>query len=123
MIFILTIPLTAGCLENHGDTVLDLEMNIDENRFVTKIYHKFDDWFEVDSFLFPTSNMLDHVITHVILSYFLSRNLLESLLNRGFSKYRLKNSFNRFMLNYHDVLDIKYSMTEINLIYPILVSL
>ena len=43
-----------------------------------------------------------------------SRNLLENLLNRGFSKCRLKNSFNQFMLNHHDVLDIKYSMEEIN---------
>ena len=40
--------------------------------------------------------------------------LLESLLNRGFSKYRLKNSFNRFALNHHDVLDIKYSMEDTN---------
>ena len=42
-----------------------------------------------------------------------SRNLLESLLNRGFSKYRLQNSFSKFALNRH-VLDIKYSMEEIN---------
>ena len=43
-----------------------------------------------------------------------SRNILESLLNRGFSKYRLKNSFSKFALNHHDVLDVKYSMEEIN---------
>ena len=43
-----------------------------------------------------------------------SRNLLETLLNRVFSKYRLKNNFNKFVLNHHDVLDIKYSMEEIN---------
>ena len=35
-------------------------------------------------------------------------------LNRGFSKYRLKNSFKKFALNHHDVVDIKYSMEEIN---------
>ena len=45
---------------------------------------------------------------------FRSRNLLESLLNRGFSKYRFENGFNKFVLNHHDVLDIKYSMEEIN---------
>ena len=33
---------------------------------------------------------------------------------RGFTKYRLKNSFKKFVLNHHDVLDIKYSMEEIN---------
>ena len=43
-----------------------------------------------------------------------SRNLLESLLDRGFSKCRLKNSFSKFALDHHDVLDIKYSMEEIN---------
>ena len=43
-----------------------------------------------------------------------SRNLLESLLNRGFSKYRLKNSFNKFVLNYYYVLDIKCNMEEID---------
>ena len=41
-----------------------------------------------------------------------SRNLLESLLNRVFSKYRLKNSFKKILLNHHDVLDIKYSVTR-----------
>ena len=43
-----------------------------------------------------------------------SKNVWESLLNRGFSKYRLKNSFNKFVLNHHNVSDIKYSMEEIN---------
>ena len=33
---------------------------------------------------------------------------------KGFSKYRLKNSFKKFVLNHDDVLDIKYSMEEIN---------
>ena len=42
-----------------------------------------------------------------------SGNLLGSLLDRGFSKFRLKNSFKKFVLN-HDVLDIKYSVEEIN---------
>ena len=68
------------------------------------------------------------LITHFILSWFdfllsaqnlmilifVVRNLLESFLNRGFSKYRLENSFNKFVLNHHHVLDIKYSMEEIN---------
>ena len=35
-----------------------------------------------------------------------SRNLLESLLNRGFSQYRLNNSFSKFALNDQDVLNI-----------------
>ena len=43
-----------------------------------------------------------------------NRNLLESLLNRSFSKYSLKNNFNKFVLSHHDVLDIKYSIEEIN---------
>ena len=85
--------------------------------------------FEVVSFLFPTSNMSDHITYNSFYSQLVrfssvcskfndfdicSRNLLESLLNRGFYKYRLKNSFRKCVLNHHDVLDIKYSMEEIN---------
>ena len=85
--------------------------------------------FEVVSFPFPTSNMSNYITYNSFYSQLVrissvcskfndfdicSRNLLESLLNRGFSKYRLKNSFKKFVLNHHDVLDIKYSMEEIN---------
>ena len=98
-IYLESIPLTAGCIENHKDTFLDLNMTIEKNRFVTKIYHKVNDFdFEVVSFSFPTSNMSDHITYNSsICSKFndldiRSRNLLESLLNRGFSKYRFKNS-------------------------------
>ena len=85
------------------DTFLDLDITIEENRFITKIYNKVDDFdFEVVSFLFPTSNMSDHITYNSFYSQFVrfssvcskfndfdirSRNLLESLLNRGFSKY------------------------------------
>ena len=116
-----SIPLTAGCIENDEDTFLDLDITIEENRFITKIYHKVDDFdFEVVSFPFPTSNMSDQLVRFSsVCSKFndfdiRSKILLESLLNRGFSKYRLKNSFKKFVLNHHDVLDIKYSMEEIN---------
>ena len=55
-----SIPLTAGCIENHKDTFLDLDIITEENRFIIKIYHKVDDFdFEVASFPFPTSNMSD----------------------------------------------------------------
>ena len=37
---------------------LDLDITLEENRFITKIYNKVDDFdFEVASFPFPTSNM------------------------------------------------------------------
>ena len=109
---------------------MDLDITIEENIFITKIYHKVDDFdFEVVSFPFPTSSMSDHITYNSFYSQLVrfssvcskfndfdirSRTLLESLLNRGFSKYRLKNSFRKFVLNHHDVLDIKYSMEEIN---------
>ena len=125
-----SIPLTTGCIENDKDTFLDLDITSEENRFITKIYNKVDDFdFEVVSFPFPTSNMSDHITYNSFYSQLVrfysvcskfndfdirSTNLLESLLNRGFSKYRLKNSFSKFALNHHDVLDIKYSMEEIN---------
>ena len=103
---------------------MDLDITLEENRFITKIYNKVDDFdFEVVSFPFPTSNMSDHITYNSFYSQLVrfsfvcskfndfdirSRNLLESLLNRGFSKY------SKFALNHHDVLDIKYSMEEIN---------
>ena len=65
-------------------------------RFITKIYHKVDDFdFEVVSFPFPTSNMSDHITYNSFYSQLVrfssvcskfndfdihSRNLLESLL-------------------------------------------
>ena len=116
-----SIPLTAGSIENHKDAFLDLDITI---------YHKVDNFgFEVVSFPFPTSNMSDHITYNSFYSQLVrfsfvcskfndfdirSRNLLESLLNRGFSKYRLKNSFKKFVLNHHDASDIKYSMDEMN---------
>ena len=39
---------------------------------------------------------------------------VEEIYFRDFSKYTLKNSFSKFAFNHHDVLDIKYSMEEIN---------
>ena len=124
-----SIPLTAGNSEKHKDTFLDLDINIDENRFITKVYHKVDDFnFEVVSFPFPTSNLSDRITYNSFYSQlvrfssicskfcdFASRsyNLLESLLKRDFLKNRLKRSFNKFILDYHDVLHIKYSMDDI----------
>ena len=109
---------------------MDLDITTEENRFITKIYHKIDDSdFEVASFPCSTSNMSDHITYNSFYSQSVrfssvcskfndfdirNRNLLESLLNRGFSKYRLKNSFKKFVLNHHGVLDIKYSMEDIN---------
>ena len=108
-IYLKSIPLTTGCIGNDKDTFLDLDITIKENRFITKIYNKVDDFdFEVASFPFPTSNMSDHITHNSFYSQLVrfssvcskfndfdirSRNLLESLLNRGFSKYRLKNIF------------------------------
>ena len=61
-IYLDSVPLTGGCIENHEDTFLDLDITIEENRFITKIYHKVDDFhFEVVSFPFLTSNMSDHI--------------------------------------------------------------
>ena len=88
-----------ACIEKDKDTFLDLNITIEENRFITKIYHKVDDFdFEVVSFPFPTSNMSDHITYNSYYSQLVrfssvcskfndfdirSRNLLESLLNRG----------------------------------------
>ena len=57
-----SIPLTTGCIKDHKDTFFDLDITIDGNRFITKIYHKVDDFdSEGVGFPFPTSNMSDHI--------------------------------------------------------------
>ena len=116
-----SIPLTAGCIKNHKDTFLDLDSTIEENRFITKIYHKVDDFdFEVVSFPFPTSNMSDHITYNSFYSQLVrfssicskfndfdirSRNLLESLLKRGKSvKYR----YIEFVVFEYDSLPISF---------------
>ena len=73
----------------------------------------------VVSFPFPTSNMSDHITYNSFYSQLVrfssvcskfndfgihSRNILESLLNRSCSKYRLNNRFKISVLNHHDVL-------------------
>ena len=56
-----SIPLTTGCIEKDKDTFLDLDITIEENRFITKIYKVDDIDFVVVSFPLPTSNMSDHI--------------------------------------------------------------
>ena len=125
-----SIPLTLGNPDNHKDTFLDLDVSIEDDSFVTKIYHKVDDFdFEVVSFPFITSNLSERVTYNSFFSqlfrfftictkycHFASRssNLLNSLLTRGYSKYKLKKSFNKFVVNYYDLLCIKYDMDDIN---------
>ena len=98
--------------------------------FVTNIYHKVDEFdFEVVSFPFITSNLSERVTYNSYYSQlfrffnictkccdFASRsgNLLNSLLNRGYSKCKLKSCFNSFVSNYFDLICIKYSIDEIN---------
>lgn len=125
-----SIPLTSGNIENHRDTFLDLDVNIEDGNFVTKIYHKVDDFdFEVVSFPFITSNLSERVTYNSFFSQLLrffticskycdfasrSRNLLNSLLNRGFNNFKLKRCFNKFVLLNYRVLNIKYSIDDIN---------
>ena len=61
------------------DTFLDLDITLEENRFITKIYNKVDDFdFEVVSFPFPTSNMSDHITYN---SFYSQLDFLLSALN------------------------------------------
>ena len=125
-----SVPLTAGCFENHEDTFLDLDINIDEDRFVTKIYHRQMTSIMMQSLSLSLPATCQTFITYKsfysqlvrfssICSRFCdfasrSKNLFGSLLYRGFAKYRLKNSFSKFLLNYHDTLHIKYCMEDVN---------
>ena len=96
------------------DSFLDLDIHINDDRYVTNVYHKVDDFdFEVVSFPFPTSSISDHITYNyfysqlVRFSFICSQlmdiasrtdNLLASLIQRGLSKYRLKLSFSKFQI-------------------------
>ena len=129
-IYLASIPLTSGNLDNHRDTFLDLDINIADGMFVTKVYHKVDDFdFNVVTFPFLNSNLSEHVTYNSYFSQLLrfftictkycdfasrSLNLLNSLLNRGYSKYKFKSCFNRFVHNYYELLCTKYNIEDIN---------
>ena len=100
-IFIPTLFLLLPDVQKGTKTLfLDLDITIDENRFITKLCQKVDDFdFEIVSFPFPTSNMSDHInyksFYFQLIRFSLvcsklndfdihSRNLLESLLNGFF---------------------------------------
>ena len=93
-------------------------------------YIKVDNFdFEVVSFPFMTSSLSERVTYNSFFSQlfrfftictkycdFASRslNLLNSLVNRGYSKHKFKSCFNRFVLKYHDLLCMKYNLDDIN---------
>ena len=81
------------------------------------------------SFPFPTSNISDHITYNSFYSQLgrfasvcskfcdfakRSSNLLKNLLHRGFYKSRLKKSFIKFFVNFHDVLLLKYNIDDVN---------
>ena len=124
-----TIPLTSGIIDNVKDSFLDLDIRIEDGKFVIKVYHKVDDFdFEVVSFPFPTSNISDYITYNSFYSQlvrfsticskfadFANRcsNLFNILIQRGFSKSRLKGSFNKFIFNFGDIIYVKYKYDEI----------
>ena len=124
-----SIPLTAGNPNQLKDTFLDVDMHIEENHFNTKIYHKVDDFnFDVISFPFPTSNISDYVTYNSFYSqlvryaficsrfeYFAERckKLTDYLVLRGFEKHKFKNYFDKFVVNFYDILKLKYDMDNI----------
>ena len=124
-----SIPLTAGNANNHADTFLDLDIQIEGGNFITKVYHKVDDFdFEVVSFPFPTSNISDFITYDSFYSQLIRfssicsklddftvrcKRLTESLIQRGYVKCKFKNIFMKFLVNYHDINTIKYDTAEI----------
>ena len=121
-----SIPLTAGDADHLKDTFLDIDLQIEDNSFNTKIYHKVDDFnFEVVSFPFPNSNISDHVTYNSFYSqlirfafiwskfdYFATRckRLADCLIARGYDKHKFKCNYRKFLANYHDVLKLKYDI-------------
>ena len=124
-----SIPLTAGDSDNLKDTFLDLAVCIENSNFNTKIYHKVDDFdFEVVSFPFPSSNISDFITYNSFYSQlirftvictkiedFISRckRLVNNLVSRGYKYCRFKHNFRKFVLNYYDILSVKYDILKL----------
>ena len=105
---------------------VDGPIQIEDEHFDTKIYHKVDDFnFEVVSFPFPTSNISDYItynsfysqlVRYAFISskfdYFAARckKLADSLILRGYKKHKFKINFQKFLANYYDILKLKYDI-------------
>ena len=133
------IPLTAGNADHLKDTFLDIDIQIEGDYFDTKIYHKVDDFnFEVVSFPFPTSNISDCITYNSFYSqlvrymlicskfdYFEARckKLTDCLIRRGYQKHKFRLNFEKFLVNYYDVLELKYDIDKINKILQYSISI
>ena len=102
---------------------LDIDIQIEDENFNCKIYHKVDDLnFELP---FPTSNISDYITCNSFYSqlvryatncsifhYFAptSKTLLDSLILRGYKKHEIEINFGNFFANYYDMLKLKYDI-------------
>ena len=77
MLFILQVSILSEQI-----IILDSDITIYENRFVNKIYHKVDDFdFELVTFPFPKSNILDNITYNSFYSQLVRFSLVCSKFN------------------------------------------
>ena len=124
-----SIPLTQSNTNDNLENFLDLNITLENEQCILKIYHKVDDYdFNVISFPFPCSNIninityncfysqlvrFSYICTKLVDFKYRSVLLFKLLVNRGFDRRKLLHKFNQFRVHYCDRL-IKFDLCNIN---------
>ena len=119
-----TLILEGSTCSYKRDNVLDLYIRVIDDKFVTGIYHKVDDFnFEVISYPFPDSNIHSSLGYSTFYSQlirfhrlcnnksdflFRAKRIYEKLINRGYKFNLLRKSLMRFINKYP--VEIKYGV-------------
>ena len=124
-----SIPLTQGNTNDYQENFLDININVDNDKCILKVYHKVDEFnFNVTSFPFPCSNIENNITYNCFYSQlvrfcnistkvedFRARAvaLYRLLVGRGFDGRKLTHKFNQFKVNYCDCV-LKFDLNRLN---------
>ena len=122
-----SIPLTESNLNDKVENFLDINICINNEKCILKIYNKVDDFnFSVITFPFPSSSIDDKIAYNcfysqlVRYSYICSklddfwaraRTLFHLLVDRGYDKKKLLRKFSLFKVNYCDII-LKFNINS-----------
>ena len=114
------IPLEGNNSDDFSDVFLDLDIQVVNDRFSIKVYHKIDDFnFDVVNYPFPDSNISESIGYNTFMSQILrfgrictkfedfasrTRFIYSKLETRGYKEERLIKYFYKFCCKYPDIV-------------------
>ena len=117
------IPLEGNNTDYNRDVFLDLDIQVSNDRFITKVYHKIDDFnFDVVNYPFPDSNISERIGYNTFLSQVLRfgrictkftdfafrvKFIYNKLKSRGYQEVSLIKYFYKFCSKYPEIM-LKY---------------